>query len=141
MSHSLCNIWVHAIWSTKYRIELIDAPVERQLYEFLTNQFEELGCYVRIINGMPDHVHCLFKLNRRKSLSDVMKQVKGSSAHYVNQKSLTDAHFAWQTGYGAFSVSESSVNEVQQYILNQKEHHSIVNFSEEIIRLRAIKDN
>ena len=89
----------------------------------MRTQFIEMGCPVRIINGMPDHVHCLFLLNSQKSIADVIKQIKGSTSHFVNQENLINEKFAWQTGYAAFSVSESAMDKVFHYIKNQKEHH------------------
>lgn len=60
-----------------------------------------------------------------------MKNVKGESSHWVNQENLTKVKFVWQVGYGAFSVSESNVDNVEQYIRNQKEHHKKITFMEE----------
>ncbi|MGK0638438.1 IS200/IS605 family transposase [Schleiferia thermophila] len=123
MPHSFNRIWIHAIWSTKERLPLIDSTVEKEVYQNLSEQFRELGCPVRIINGMSDHVHCLFLLNPQKSIAEVIKQIKGSSSYYINKKNLIDGRFAWQTGYAAYSVSESVVESVYQYIKNQKQHH------------------
>ncbi len=86
---------------------------------------------VRIINGMPDHIHCLFLLNPQKSIAEVIKQIKGSSSHFINQNNLISEKFAWQTGYAAYSVSESVVDKVFQYIKNQKHHHTKKTFQEE----------
>jgi len=97
----------------------------------MRKQFIEMGCPVRIINGMPDHVHCLFLLNAQKSIAEVIKQIKGSSSHWVNEQDLISEKFAWQTGYGAYSVSESQLEKVFQYISNQKVHHAKTTFSKE----------
>jgi REP element-mobilizing transposase RayT len=131
MSHSFNKIWIHAIWATKLRRPIIDSKIENKIYNFISEQLKEQGCHVRIINGMPDHIHCLFLLNRQKSIADVIKQIKGSSSHYINQNDLTTEKFAWQTGYAAFSVSESAVEKVYQYIKAQKEHHNKKTFQEE----------
>jgi len=143
MSHSLNVIWIHAIWSTKYRQELINPTIEKKLFQFMSDQFREQGCSVRIINGMPDHVHCLFRLCREKSISQVIKQVKGSSSHFVNQNNLIPEKFSWQTGYAAYSVSESIRERVFHYINNQKLHHLKKSFSQEydeIVQLLESKD-
>ena len=131
MPHSYNNIWIHAIWATKERAPLINSVLEYKIHSFLNEQFRELGCPIRIINGMPDHIHCLFLLNPQKSISDVIKQVKGSSSHFVNQQNMITGKFAWQTGYAAYSVSESIVEKVFQYIQNQKNHHKKLSFQEE----------
>ena len=115
MPHSFTKIWIHAIWSTKEREPLIDQSVEQDIYNFISEQLKEQGCPVRIINGMPDHIHCLFLLSAQESISNVIKQVKGSSSHFINQSNLVPEKFAWQTGYAAYSVSESVVEKVFEY--------------------------
>ena len=73
---------------------------------------------------MPDHIHCLFVLNRKKSIAEVIKQVKGSSARYINQNNLMNDNFVWQVGYAAYSVLESVVDIVFKYIQHKKQHNS-----------------
>lgn len=131
MSHSLNKIWIHAIWTTKERLPLIEPEIEKEVFYFMAEQFREMGSPVRIINGMPDHVHCLFLLNPQKSVAEVVKQIKGSSTQHINHQNLTVAKFSWQTGYAAYSVSESVVETVFNYIKNQKQHHSKKSFQQE----------
>ena len=97
----------------------------------MRTQFSDIGCHVKIINGMPDHVHCLFLLNAQKSIAEVIKQIKGSASHWVNEQNLIPEKFAWQSGYGAYSVSESQLEKVFQCIKNQKTHHPKTTFSKE----------
>lgn len=123
MSHSFNKIWIHAIWATKNRQELIDFSIEKQVYDHIREELIEIGCPVRIINGMPDHIHVLFLLNPQKSITDVIKQIKGSSSHAINGQNLMLEKFSWQTGYAAYSVSESQLEIVYNYIKNQKQHH------------------
>jgi REP element-mobilizing transposase RayT len=144
MPHSYNRIWIHAIWSTKERFPSINSNVETILYPFIVEQFKELGCPVRIINGMPDHIHCLFLLNPQKTIADIIKQIKGSSSHYINQQSNLCDKFAWQTGYAAYSVSESGVDRVYEYIFKQKEHHqkrSLQAEYDELIKLHNLQNN
>lgn len=123
MSHTFNKIWIHAIWATKFRAEVIDFTFEKQIYNYIFNELEELGCPSRIINGMPDHIHALFLLNPSKSIADVIKQIKGSSSHFINGGDFMLEKYAWQIGYTAFSVSESQTEKVFNYIKNQKAHH------------------
>ncbi len=132
MSHSFNRIWIHAVWSTKERLPLITPKVEKLIHKFMSNQFFELGCPVRIINGMPDHVHCLFLLNPQKSISEIIKHIKGGVSHYINQQNLIPEKFAWQTGYASFSVSESVEERTFHYIKNQKVHHKFRGYEEEV---------
>ena len=131
MPHSFNKIWIHAIWSTKERLPLIYPAVETKIHQFIAEQLREQGCPVRIINGMSDHIHSLFLLSPQKSIAEVVKQIKGSSSHFINQNNLISEKFAWQTGYAAYSVSESVVDKVFQYIKNQKQHHTKKTFQQE----------
>lgn len=80
---------------------------------------------------MPDHIHCLFLLNPTVSVSNTIKQVKGSSSFYINQNNMTVEPFAWQAGYAACSVSASVVNKIFYYFRNQKTHHQKKTFQRE----------
>jgi putative transposase len=144
MPHSYNKIWIHAIWATKDRTPSISANIESKVYDFMRKQFIDLGCPVRVINGMPDHAHCLFLLSPQKTIADVIKQVKGSTSHFINEQNLIKEKFAWQTGYAAYSVSESVVEKVFQYIRNQKAHHTKKTFQEEhdtFLKLNGIDKN
>lgn len=120
MSHSYYNIWIHAVFSTKERQPLITPEVENFIYCCLYEEFKQVGCKLKIVNGLSDHVHCLFSLSAQRSVSEVIKHVKGISSHFVNQNNMIPEKFAWQKGYAAFSVSESSLPTVYHYIKNQK---------------------
>lgn len=144
MGHSFNKIWIHAIWSTKDRQPVIKPTLENEIHEYIDQQLREIGCPVRIINGMPEHIHCLFLLNPQKSVSDVIKQIKGSSSHYINQNNLIPQKFSWQTGYAAYSVSESVLDKTFSYIQNQKLHHQKKSFQqeyEEFLKLYGFKSS
>jgi len=123
MSQSFTKLWIHVIWATKNRQELIDYSIDKKLYDFIHEELIHLGCPVRIINGMPDHVHVLFLQSPQKTISDIVKQIKGSSSHFINRGEFILEKFAWQTGYAAFLVSESQLDIIYHYIKNQKKHH------------------
>ena len=131
MSHSYYNIWIHVIWATKERKPMIEPSIENEVFTFIKDQFIENNCRVGIINGMPDHIRCLFSINPNKSIAELIKQVKGSSSHYINQNDLVKEKFAWQTGYAAYSVSNSVKGKVFEYIKNQKVHHKKQNSQKE----------
>jgi REP element-mobilizing transposase RayT len=83
------------------------------------------------INGMPDHIHFLVGFNTHQSISDFMRDAKANSSKWINERKLTKSRFEWQTGYGAFSYSKSSIDNVSKYINNQKEHHKKQKFLDE----------
>ena len=105
-------------------------------------EFSDQGCRVKIINGMPDHVHSLFLVNLKKAISDILKQVKGCSSHEINRRNIIKQKFSWQTGFAAYSVSESELEKVFQYIKNQKIHHQKISFQKEFenfVRLHGLE--
>lgn len=134
MTHSFVKIWVHAIFGTKSGNPLILPEIKTQIHQILTSELHETGCSLLGINGMPDHVHVLFLLQAQKNIAEVIKHIKGSSSHKINQENLTKDKFSWQVGYGAFSVSESAIKKVQQYIKDQEIHHQKISFQEEFER-------
>ncbi len=143
MSHSYNKIWIHAIWSTKNRMPLIKPEIENKVFSLVADELKEISCPVRIINGMPEHIHCLFLQNPQKSIIDTVKQIKGGSSHAINLQNISAEKFAWQTGYAAYSVSESVLEKVFEYIKNQKQHHQKRSFQEEydeFLRLHQIND-
>ena len=133
MAQSLVKIWVHVSFATKKRAPLINRKWERDLYNHMTVKLTEQKCKVRIVNGMPDHVHLLFMLPSTKCIADVMSYVKGESSRWsnVNYFETQNENFEWQDGYGAFSISEKNVKKVQSYIYNQKAIHQNRTFKEE----------
>jgi REP element-mobilizing transposase RayT len=120
MSQTIYQVWLHTVFTTKDRQPLITPDLEEVLYPFLYDEFSELDCKLNIVNGLADHIHCLFMLNGKHSLSAVMKQIKGASSHYINQQDIIKEKFCWQKGYAAFSVSECMVPSVIKFIKKQK---------------------
>jgi len=135
MSHSLARIWIHSILGTKGRRPLIKDEIRKDLFLHIQQEMEKIGCGVRGINGTNNHIHMLFLLPKTLSMAQVMKSIKGESSHWVNQNDMINVKFAWQVGYGAFSVSESILSKIQNYIQNQQEHHRTMTFLEEYERL------
>ena len=135
MSHSLTRIWIHAVFSTKDRQPLLKDKMRASLLAHIQEELEDQGCGVRIINGTNDHIHVLFLLSKEHSIAQIMKSIKGESSHWINGGDLIPQKFAWQVGYGGFSVSESIVNKVEKYIRDQQEHHRTMTFAEEYQKL------
>lgn len=132
MSHSLTKIWIHLIFGTKDRMPLINESYEKKLYEHIKQIVQnDLKSVLYVINGTSDHIHILLLQNQNYSIAEIAKHIKGNSSHWINQNEFTNLKFAWQTGYGAFSISESMIDSIKQYIVNQKEHHRNMSFAEE----------
>lgn len=131
MSQSLAKIYVHLVFSTKNRERVLGDEFRTDLHSYLGGILNGLGCIPVEINSEPDHVHALFLLSRTSALSEITGALKKSSNDWLRASDARYAQFHWQAGYGAFSVSQSGVEEVRQYIRNQKEHHQRSSFQDE----------
>ena len=117
---------------TKDGEPLIRSEIENQVFEHIREKLEnEFDSRVRIVNGTADHIHILFLLSPLFSIKDIMQSIKGETSHWINQEDMTQLKFAFQIGYGAFSVSESKIKETENYIKSQKEHHRKLTFKDE----------
>lgn len=140
MAHSFVKNWLHIVFSTKDRKPLITDEIEGKIYAIVKQETENMNCYLSRINGMPDHLHLLINLHPSKTLADYVKQIKGSSAYQVNQNDWISEKFSWQKGYGAFSVSESQLPKIQDYIERQKQHHQNMTFDAELEQFLKLHD-
>ena len=132
MSQSLVKIWTHLIFSTKERYPfLTDEKIRRDLYAYMATSLKENNCPTLIIGGVADHLHALFMLSKNHSIADIVWTIKRSSSKWLKTQDTRLKRFHWQEGYGAFSVSQSHVEHVKTYILNQEEHHRRKTFKDE----------
>lgn len=132
MSHSFYKLWFHLVWGTKDREPLLLQEIRPLLFKHLIEKATAEDYTIDSVNGMADHVHCLISIPPKYSISEVMNKLKGESSHWINSEKLTKFHFAWQTGFGAFSVSESQAENVRRYINNQEQHHVMRTYAEEV---------
>jgi REP element-mobilizing transposase RayT len=135
MPHSLTDLVVHVIFSTKDRRPLLDDALTPRLFAYIKAIVQERGARVLNINGSPDHLHLLLSLSATVALADLMRFVKGGSSRWVRTEFPDRRAFGWQDGYAAFSVSHSRLDQVYQYIARQPEHHARVTFRDELVVL------
>jgi len=131
MANAYAQIYIHLVFATKERCPNLTNQHQKQIYAYMVSKAKENECYVNAIGGTNDHIHLLITLNQKHSISEIAKLLKGSTSHYINELKISPKHFEWQTGYGAFSVSQSSVSKVINYIQTQAEHHNKVTFADE----------
>ncbi|MEP7008899.1 MAG: IS200/IS605 family transposase [Acidobacteriota bacterium] len=131
MPHSLARLHIHLVFSTKNREPLITDGIRDSLHAYMATVLKNLGCAPLLINSVEDHIHLLFDLARTVSVSQAVKDVKRSSSRWIKIQWPALVGFAWQTGYGAFAVSESNAESVRAYIADQREHHRTRTFQEE----------
>lgn len=132
MPQSLAKVYIHLIFSTKNREPLLDQAWRDELYDVLGGTSNNLGCQSLIVGGVEDHIHMLFQLGRTIALADAIGKIKSTSSLWVNQTRGLPDPFHWQAGYAAFSVSQSNVEAVREYIRRQPEHHRKQSFQDEL---------
>ena len=113
------GILIHVVFSTKQRFKLLDRSWRDELYATMGGIAKEHKSVVLRSGGIEDHVHLLLKMDPSFAIADTVKLVKGNSSRWINENHKVAARFAWQRGYGAFSVSESMSDIVKNYIDNQ----------------------
>ena len=132
MPQSLAKNLIHLVFSTKNRQRFISPDIRPTLHAYVATVLKNLQCPVLAVNTVEDHIHILFLLHRTIALSKAVEDVKKFSSKWLKVQSGDLSRFAWQTGYGAFSVSESNVETVKKYVANQEEHHRKVSFQDEL---------
>jgi putative transposase len=135
MGHSYTNLLYHIVFSTKERQPWLDAEISTRLYDYIGGAIRSEGGASLGINGCPDHIHLLARLRQDRAVSDFLRAIKANSSGWIHRTFRASGDFAWQSGYGAFSVSQSQVEKVQQYVANQQRHHQRVSFKEEFLAL------
>ena len=132
MPQSLANVAVHLVFSMKDRRPyLVADDIRSEMHRQLGGTSKTLGCPILRVGGVEDHVHLLGSLGRSTSISEWVKELKRVTTIWIKKRDPELAAFKWQSGYGAFSVSQSEIDRVVAYIENQQEHHRKRDFKAE----------
>lgn len=138
MPQSLVQIYVHIVFSTKDRMPFLKDKVFRErTHAYLAGICNKQGCPAIIVGGIADHVHLLCRLGKQIDISSLIREIKRDSSSWVKEEDPSLAAFYWQSGYGAFSISPSHVDGLQNYIGDQENHHKTESFQDEFRRLCA----
>ena len=136
MPQSLVKISVHAVFPTKYRIPYLQNESHRaEVHKYLHGICRAKSCPAIRINGTADHVHILCSVSSSSCVADLIRDLKSNSSKWIHSRFNEIREFQWQKGYGAFAVSESHINRVKYYIINQENHHRTMHFKEEFRKL------
>jgi REP element-mobilizing transposase RayT len=133
MGHTYTNLLTHIIFSTKDRLPYLQEARRNDVFAYLGGIVRELKGTALNIDGTADHVHALVRLPAALAVAKAVEIIKANSSRWIHEHRVLHRTFAWQTGYAAFSVSESNVDDVSGYISHQQEHHRKVTFQEELI--------
>ena len=130
---SYVKIWLHCVWSTKNRDQMISLSFRPELLKHFRENADEKNIILDDINIHENHVHALINLGKQQNLATIMQYLKGESSFWINNKKILPYHFAWQDDYFAVSVGHSQVEQIRKYIKNQEELHQKMSWEEEVI--------
>jgi putative transposase len=131
MPQSLANVLVHLIFSTKNRTPWLCEEIDNELFPYLAAACTACDCPAHKIGGTEDHVHLVCSLGRTVAISSLVGDIKASSSKWIKTKGARFAGFSWQAGYGAFSIGQSQLVRVKNYLASQREHHQCKTFQVE----------
>lgn len=136
MPQSLTQVWLHIVFSTKGRQTFLqDEQIREEMSRMLSHHVNQVGCYSRRAGGWIDHVHIVCGLSRTIAIAELIQSIKSETSKWAKTRSPDLHDFAWQRGYGAFSVSQSNLESVIDYVDRQAEHHQRYTFQEEFREL------
>jgi putative transposase len=123
MRANFTQLYLHYVWATWDRLPLITPDIQKLVYAAIIKECEQLKCTVIAVGGIEDHVHLLTGFPVTVSVSELIKQIKGSSSHFITHEVKPGDFFKWQGSYAAFTVSHDAIDSVANYIRNQANHH------------------
>ena len=138
MADTYREITLQIVFAVRFRESLIEDNFREDLHRYINGIIKNHDQKPIIINSMPDHIHILTDLNPNIRLADLVRDIKASSANYINKNRLSRNIFYWQNGYGVFSYGMSQRKRVINYIANQQNHHKDKSFRQEYTRLLEI---
>jgi REP element-mobilizing transposase RayT len=130
MPQSLSKVYVHIVYSTKYRRRIITDSVRSQLHAYIIGTASNLGVYTYALYANDNHIHILSTLPRTITIAELVSKIKTSTSKWLKSNGVKE--FAWQDGYAIFSVSASNIETVSKYIINQPEHHKRIIYQDEL---------
>ena len=131
MSQSLSEIYLHIVFSTKYREPVLHKTIQPDMWSYIGSMCNKLECLPVKVGGYYDHVHILCRLSKKIAVMKLLEEVKKATSKWIKTKSADFEKFHWQDGYGAFSVNPTQLGAVINYIENQELHHSTKTFQDE----------
>ena len=133
MANTYTQLYFHVVFAVKGRANHISSEWKDDLYKYITGIITNKEQKLMIVNGVSDHIHLLIGTKPNCNLSDLVRDIKANSSKWVNDSNLIKGKFNWQQGFGAFTVSQSGVKPIIEYIKNQEKHHAKESFKEEYV--------
>lgn len=133
MAGTFSQIYIQIVFAVNGRSNLLQEPWREEVFKYMSGIIKRKNQKPIIVNGVSNHVHLFVGLKPSMSVSDMVRDVKNNSTNFINDRKWISRKFSWQEGFGSFSYSHSQIDQVYQYILNQKEHHRKKTFKEEYL--------
>jgi len=133
MAHSYVSCIVHFVFSTKSRKNSLSRDLRGRLWGYLNGVATNHGFHIIASGGVDNHIHLLVSLGKTVTISDVARVLKSVSSKWIHETFPTHSRFAWQEGYGAFSIGVSGIEQTKAYIADQDSHHEATTFEEEYV--------
>lgn len=134
MANTFSQLYIHLVFAMKGRANVVHEVRREQVQQYITGIIEKRKVKLLAVYCMPDHIHLMVSINPTTLISDLVRDIKTNSAIFIKEQGFI-RNFAWQEGYGVFSVSHSQKDKVYHYIINQPEHHRNRSFKEEYLGL------
>jgi REP element-mobilizing transposase RayT len=134
MAQTLVSLLVHVVFSTKHRADYIRPEIEHEMFAFMAGILKNKDSRLLAANGTANHVHLLISLSKNIALSSLIQELKKSTSKWMKTRGAVLKDFHWQDGYAAFSIGESNVVALKQYIARQKQKHRQRSFESEVIQ-------
>jgi putative transposase len=130
-SMAYVKVMIHAVWGTKNKEPYLTKKIKPLVLAHIRDNAKKKKIFIDTIDGSLEHLHCLFGLNAEMTISKALQLMKGESAFWINAQKIIGTKFEWADEYYAVSISESQIEKVRTYILNQEEHHRKITYQEE----------
>lgn len=140
MANTYSNLFYHIVFSTKGRKELISRDIENRVWAYIGGIARKHEIMAVQVGGIENHIHVLILAKPKIAPSQIVQWLKGESSKWIHDTFPELRDFAWQDGFGVFSVSKSNVPDVVDYIKNQREHHANQTFEDEYISMLKLNE-
>lgn len=140
MANTYSQAYFHLVFSPKNRDALIKKTWATELEKYITGIIQNNNHKLLAIGSMPDHIHIFIGYNLNQTIPDLVENIKTSSNAWIQQNKLSGSRFEWQKGYGAFTHSNSQIDAVVKYVLNQEKHHKKKSFRDEYLEILQKND-
>ncbi|HEY9004308.1 MAG TPA: IS200/IS605 family transposase [Mucilaginibacter sp.] len=135
MANTFSQIYLQFVFAVQHRQSLIPKQHKEELHKYITGLVQNRKAKMLAVNCMPDHIHLFVGFRPTVLISDFVKEIKVESNEFINDRGWIKGKFNWQEGYGVFSYSQSHIDVVVKYILNQEKHHQKRSFKQEYVEL------